>query len=193
MNDKLKEFQEFTVFLGQIRKLQKKLYLYDELFCNDDSVELLNRIGQKVFSIIQKALNTEIIVELAALFDKKGDDKRPNLSQDYFVSKYGKTLDENERKLFERVHRLLTDLNIRNYRHKYLGHKDLRHYLGDDLTKHHIDTNKLIDLTDNSYYLIESIQVRNFKCDRTQNVYRPKKLTGSDSGLALIEKLRKLL
>ena len=72
---------EFIAYLKEVRTLQKKVYLYDELFCHTESLEVLGKANQATFRMFQEALNTEIIVGLSALFDSEGDAHEPNLSQ----------------------------------------------------------------------------------------------------------------
>lgn len=183
---------EFIAYLKEVRRLQKKVYLYDELFCNSDSLDVLRRTNQATFRMFQEALNTEIILGLSALFDSEGDTQNPNLSQRYFVLNFGAPLTPAEETLKETTTKLLCQLNAKPYRHKYLGHKDLQHFLRREVTRHLLETGKVIELLDASYDLVQEIQVRTFDLSRDQLVEREKMLPERQSGKALVEVLSKI-
>lgn len=180
---------EFITYLREVRRLQKKVYLYDELFCNSESLEVLRKTNRTTFIMLQEALNTEIILGLSALFDSEGDTENPNLSQRYFVLNFGASLTPAEEALKETTAKLLCQLNAKPYRHKYLGHKDLQHFLRREVTRHSLETGKVIELLDASYDLVQEIQVRTFDLDRDQLVERKKRLPEKQSGKALVKVL----
>lgn len=183
---------EFIAYLKEVRTLQKKVYLYDELFCHSESLEVLGKANQATFRMFQEALNTEIIVGLSALFDSEGDTHDPNLSQRYFVQNFGPPLTPREESLKKTTTDLLCQLNVKPYRNKYLGHKSLQHFLRRDVTQHSLETGKVIELLDASYDLVQEIQVRTFDLDRDQLVERKKRLPDKQSGKSLIKMLSKV-
>ncbi len=188
---------DLEAYLIELSRVQKNVNLYDELYCNEDAKAALENASRNVFNVLGRALNTEILVSVAALFDGEGYRVRGNeysyLSQRYLVKKYEHQIDAELLEYRKTTSRIWQSLNIKAYRDFLIAHNDLAHYIGKQTTSHSVSTDLLLDLLNASYSLMHGILNKKLASEGGYQKHYLGQYGYEDSGGYLIEKLKNII
>lgn len=160
------------------------------MFDNTNSVNTLNNFHSFVFGNYQKCLVDALYLEIAKLFDLKGNNDK-NLSFLYLISL---TNDNNHAELeenFEELCKLFKSSNLKAYRNKLLAHNDLKAIQGIRAAKPEVTTETLRVLLERCWSLFGKIEYALGITDRAYQT-SPYILLPTGSGIdEFINKLQK--
>ncbi|MFB2718439.1 AbiU2 domain-containing protein [Shewanella xiamenensis] len=146
-----------ALFKNRLSDISLNFTVYSELFDNTHSIETLNNFHSFIFGNYQKCLVDALYLEVAKLFDPKGD-KDKNLSFSYLISL---TNDNNHAELnkdFEELCTLFESSNLKKYRNKLLAHNDLKAIQGIKAAKPEVTTETLEVLLKRCWSLFGKIE-----------------------------------
>ena len=146
-----------ALFKSRLSDISLNFTVYSELFDNTHSVSTLNNFHSFVFGNYQKCLVDALYLEIAKLFDPKGN-KDKNLSFLYIISL---TNDNNQAELkenFEELCTLFKSSNLKTYRNKLLAHNDLKAIQGVKAAKPEVTTETLEILLEQCWSLFGKIE-----------------------------------
>ena len=111
----------------EFAQIKYRWQMHDKLFEDNDTVDLLNRCGGKVFALLQSLLVYDTLAALCRLTDPKKSSGQENNSIYNQFEKQKVTLSVKE---IQEIDSLLLSLedkikNIRNLRNKAISHNDL--------------------------------------------------------------------
>lgn len=187
---------EIDRYIAEVIRIRRNIQLLIELFTEDDSRNVLLSVAGEVFESINRAMHDEIIMSVSRLFDSDSyevkNKKLEYLSQRNLVSKYESYLNDDLRKLREETTRLLTEIDIKNYRDLIIAHNDKATLIGQSSTvKHNISSDKILSLLDTSMRLMIGIKSSILNTEQVSILSNlNEKYVGK--GKDLIEKLKKI-
>ena len=114
-----------------IGEINTALDVYEGMYARKEDAEIIIRPFPEIGSSIKRALTTHIIIGCAALFsdpDKTGSNE--NMSLKNLVSKYEQSFKSDTLTLYQEIETLLSDMNLKIFRNKHIGHFDLEACLG---------------------------------------------------------------
>lgn len=183
MTDHIRE--DLEVFISCAVESSRQVQLFDELFGNDPSVELLNDMPE-TFAIMKLALLKTIVIGICAFFDPKKTRNDENLSLAYLEEKYKSRGSDEITALIKSARELYDRLNIAKYRSKYLAHYDLLHFTKVEKISHDITTEDLQSLL----RILMSISLKfSGRQETAQYVFDTSRLELGDSGKAIVRLL----
>lgn len=153
-------------FIVEVDRIITATHLYDELYCKEDAIAVLNNVSSAAFKIIQISLHNDIIMSVSRLlFDgksyKNNGHEYTYLSQYQLAEKYLDLIDDEIQKDRDQVRTLKETLGIQDFRDLILAHNDKAILIGEMAApKHNIETYKLLELLKTSRRLIIGIRVQ---------------------------------
>ncbi len=150
-------------YIAEAIRVRRAIQVYDELYCSEESVEILLDKAGRVFGVLQRALHDEIVISLSRLFDSLGYDTKHGhkdyLSQFNIVKANESLLTDKEQELRKRTAALKEEIDIKNYRDLKIAHNDKESLVARDKTvKHALTSEKVKELIDVSIQLMVSIK-----------------------------------
>ena len=114
-----------------VGKLNTTLDVYEGLFGHKSDAQLTIRPYPEIGLSIKSSLITQIIIGCAALFsDPEKTCGNENMSLKNLVSKHKHTFEDDTRNLYENIKNLVSEMNLKVFRNKHVGHFDLEACLG---------------------------------------------------------------
>lgn len=178
---------EIDRYIEEAIRVRRAIQVYDELYCSDESVEILLEKAGRVFGVLQRALHDEIVISLSRLFDSQGyktkDGREDYLSQFNIIKANESFLTKNEEELRDRTKDLRAEINIKNYRDLKIAHNQKESMIAHDKTvEHSLTSEKVKELIDTSIQLMVSIK---FQITGSERVSLPINLADKYEGCAL--------
>ncbi|CAI8736364.1 HEPN_AbiU2 domain-containing protein [Pseudomonas sp. IT-P44] len=143
LEEALRELSRYNSYITDIRR---EVLLYEQLYCSEDSLAIINANLMDVFKIVQKSMFVSILTRVSAVFDSKSFGSDPNLSLDYFEYKYREFASEKLLNDFEAIKGRYKALNIKNFRDKLIAHNDQKTIFGDSSITHSIKNGDVMKL-----------------------------------------------
>lgn len=177
--------EDLEVFISCAVESSRQVQLFDELYGDNASVDLLNDMPN-TFAIMKLALLKTIVIGICAFFDPKKTRNDENLSLAYLEEKYQDRSTAEIAATIKSARDLYDALNIAKYRSKYLAHYDLLHFTKVEKISHDITTEDLQRLL----VMLMSIGLK-FSGHQTtaQHVFDTSRLEKDDSGQSIIRML----
>lgn len=192
----IQKLADIDRYIGEAIRIRRAIQVYDELYCSEESVNILLDKAGLVFGVFQRVLHDEIVMSLSRLFDsqeyKTKDGPKGNLSQLNIVKANEFVLTDTEQKLRKRTAVLKKEIDIKNYRNLKVAHNDKESLVARDKTvKHSITSAKAKELIDVSIQLMISIKSQ---ITGSQKVSLPMNLAEKYEGYALqlVDRLKKI-
>lgn len=128
----------------KISDLQVTLDIFEGMFIGQENSDQIVLPFPEIGKTISSALITELIIGCAAIFcDPSKSRGNENMSIENLRIKYLSVESTEANKIYERITAILKEMNIKDFRNKYVGHFDLNNTLGISSSKHHISVNQL--------------------------------------------------
>lgn len=140
-----REFKALDTYTKRVNSLKYEVQLYEQLYCSEDSCEVLSANLSPVFNVLQKAMFISILTQISAVLDSKGN-KDVNLSLDYLVDAHRQKLTDELLVDYLEIKSCYTALKVKTFRHKCVAHHDLKTSLGDSRITHSIKSGDFIKL-----------------------------------------------
>ncbi|WP_226647314.1 hypothetical protein [Microbulbifer variabilis] len=153
-------------FIVELDRLITAVHLYDELYCDDEAIKVVNSVSSQAFNIIRFSMHNDIVMSAAKLiYDGKGyktkDQEYEYLSQYNLATKYEHFIDGELQTNRDRIRTLKESLNVKNYRDLVLAHNDKPTLTGEsELPKHNLETTTLLELLQESRLLFFGIRLK---------------------------------
>lgn len=183
-------------YIAEAIRVRRAIQVYEELYCSEESVEILLDKAGRVFGVLQRALHDEIVISLSRLFDSMGydmkDGRKDYLSQFNIVKANESLLTEKEEELRERTTALSEEIDIKNYRNLKIAHNDKESLIArDKAVKHALTSEKVKELVEVSIQLMVSIK---HQITGSEKVSSPVNLSEKYEGYAfeLVGRLKKI-
>ena len=178
----------FALFKNRLSDISLNFTVYSELFDSSDSVNTLNNFHSFVFGNYQKCLVDVLYLEIAKLFDPKGN-KDKNLSFLYLISLTNSDSKPELEADFEELKILFTSSNLKAYRNKLLAHNDLKAIQGIRAVKPEVTTETLEELLKRAWTLFGKIE---FTLGITEKAYQTSPYIQLPTGTGIDEFITKL-
>jgi hypothetical protein len=122
---------QVLIMASVIAKLQTTLDVYEGLFVEIEDAEVTIKSFSEIGNSLKASLSTHIIIGCAAIFsDPEKSCGNENMSLKNIISKYEDKLSENTQKLKKVIFGLVTEMNLKTFRNKHVGHFGLEECLG---------------------------------------------------------------
>lgn len=162
-------FTDLDYFIGNIDKLIKEVYFYNDLYCDDSNVIAMNKISPTAFNIFQEALHNKIITSIVSyLYDSdqhgRGDKAKENLSLRNVFCSYSELIDNELSCLRNDIIEIKSQMNIEKYRNSLVSHADKRIMTRQiEEPKHGIETELVLDLLTKSRSFLIKLRFKDAK------------------------------
>ena len=115
-----------------IAKTKTSLDVYEGLFAKKEHAQILVGNFREIGESVRKGLRIEIIATCSALFvdPSKTFGKYENLSLNNLIEDYSHFFSDHTKSLQVRIFNLVDEMNLKGYRHKFIGHLGLNENLG---------------------------------------------------------------
>lgn len=143
-----RDFKALDTYTKRVNALRYEVQLYEQIYCSEDSCNILSANLSPVFNVLQKAMFISILTQVSAVLDCKGD-KDLNLSLDYFIYEHRKKITEELLRHYLEIKNHFAALKVKRFRHKCIAHHDLKTSLGDRRVTHSIKSGDFINLLSN--------------------------------------------
>lgn len=143
LEEALRELSRYNSYITDIRR---EVMLFEQLYCSEDSLAIINANLMDVFKIVQRSMFVSILTRVSAVFDSKSFRSDPNLSLDYFEDKYREFASEKLLNDFEAIKGRYEAMNIKNFRNKLIAHNDQKTIFGESSITHSIENGDLMKL-----------------------------------------------
>lgn len=140
-----REFKSLDIYTKRVNALKYEVQLYEQLYCSQDSCDVLSANLSPVFNVLQKSMFISILTQVSAVFDCKGG-KDVNLSLDYLVDVHRKKLTDELLRDYLEIKSCYTALKVKKLRHKCVAHHDLKTSLSDKRITHSIKSGDFVKL-----------------------------------------------
>ncbi|PSW57927.1 hypothetical protein C0W54_21560 [Photobacterium kishitanii] len=159
------EYTDLDYFIGKIDDLITEVHFYNDLYCNADSVNIMNRTSTNAFNIIQKAIHNNIIsLTVSYLYDADNHNKKQNLSLRNIRLKYNDIMDDDLLDLINEIEKIKKEMEIKPYRNSVIGHADKKILTKEcKHPKHNIKTDILIKLLTKSREIALGLRLKDAK------------------------------
>lgn len=178
---------DIALFLSFATDIKREAVLYEEMFCNDQTVAIANQTFPDTLSVVRRCVFVSVLTRLSAMFDPPVSMKRENFSFAYLRDKYsqffGPELELDANEIEEQIERL----QIKSFRNKLIAHHDRLAVFGDEEYVHKIEQGDLPELLESIIELFSSLIDRMPGREQiTMTGKRSGEFSESDNGAALI-------
>jgi hypothetical protein len=191
MFDIRKAATDIAMFLSFATEIRREAVLYEQMFCDEDSVLIANETFPDTLSAIRRCVFVSVITRLCAMFDPPESMKRENFSFAHLKTKYHDHFSDELLQDCLDIEDRVRDLGIKEFRNKLIAHHDKLAVFGDENYVHNIEQNDLPELLDSVIDLFCSLI--DAMPDREQITMTGKgsgDFSDSDNGAALLSALR---
>lgn len=163
-------------FIVEIDRVTKAIYFYDEIFGKKETIKIFEELSSEATRIIQQSLHNDIVMSFTRLlFDgehyKTSDLTYEYLSQYSLVKKYASYIDQALQTHRNKIAKIKSSLNVKNYRDLVLAHNDKATLTGGDgHPKHNLETEVLLRILGLSRALIFGIRLKLAEAQGEQNL-----------------------
>lgn len=114
-----------------IGEINTALDVYEGMYARKEDAEVTICLFPEIGTSLKRALTTHIIIGCAALFsDPDKTCGNENMSLKNLVSKYEQNFKCDTLTLYQEIETLVSDMNLKIFRNKHVGHFDLEACLG---------------------------------------------------------------
>lgn len=180
---------EFFLIDRLVDELKKEITLYQELFGEKSSVELLNKSFGEAFSIFQRSMFFEIVCRISAMFDPAQTGKEKNLTLDHLMRVCGDGITKELYLEAEALKWEFAQTGIKAARNKLYAHYDLKIYTGKKKLASNISYELIWSLLEDLSALVRSLGELSGQMPTSQIRHQKTQLSEKRNGNALIAKL----
>lgn len=139
---------DIAMFLSFSTEIRREAVLYEQMFCDQDSIAIVNETFPDTLSAIRRCMFVSVITRLCAMFDPPESMKRENFSFAHLKAKYRDHFSVDLLQDCVDIEDRVTDLGIKDFRNKLIAHHDRLAVFGDENYVHNIEQNDLPELLD---------------------------------------------
>lgn len=139
---------DIAMFLSFATEIRREAVLYEQMFCDENSVATANNTFPDTLSVIRRCMFVSVITRLCAMFDPPESMRRENFSFAHLKSKYREYFSEELLQDSLDIEDRIRDLGVKEFRNKLIAHHDRLAVFGDEQYGHRIETNDLPELLD---------------------------------------------
>lgn len=140
--------KEVTLYLSYLADIKREVVLYEQLYCESDSVEVLNATVPEPFKIIRVSMFISILTRMAAMLDAPSYRKRDNFSLSYLANKYQQHLSADLIQRKKDIEEKFEAVGAPQFRNKLVAHNDYKAVFREEEYSHAIETGNLPELLD---------------------------------------------
>jgi hypothetical protein len=145
-----------------VADLQSVLDVYKGLFLNEDDAKIIFSQFPEIAKALKNSLSTNLIISCAALFTDPAETpiakvKYENMCFENLYKKYGCKFSSDTVDLKSQIQDLISSMNLKTFRNKYVGHYGLNEILGKNFIARNITTVNIETLLNKSQIMLNMI------------------------------------
>lgn len=180
---------EFYLIEKRVSETRVKVELYQELYGNKNSINVLNSTFPECFAVMQESLLFEIVCRICALFDPAKTGGSKNMTLDHLVLTSGESYTKDAHIELEEIKFDFSGSGLKKLRNKLYAHNDLNVYLKKTKFTTSFDYEFLIDLLRRIFIFVRNLGLNSGKIKKNQTILRETRLPEKRNGHSLIKAL----